>query len=281
MSPIKDQIILVTGAAGSIGSVLCEYLLNRGARVVAFDNNELGLFNLKRQLSAHRFGRFAAVLGDVTRVEDVRHTVDLHEPDTIIHAAAYKHVGMCEDNAFVARRVNVSGTKIVIEEARQIGSKFVLVSTDKAVRPSCVMGESKQQAEQITRMHGGVVIRMGNVVGSSGSVLQVWEAQAAAGKLITVSDAEATRYFIEPWMAVEAITAVAEHGLPGNVYVPNMGEPVNILQLAIQRGARQIDITGLSPGEKKHEELFVNKEPVPLVPLGPCTWLYWDQHDIC
>lgn len=255
----KDKTILVTGAGGSIGSEICRQVAAQNpARIVLFDNSELALYNIDRELSSR--ARVTPVLGDVSYYKDVHEAFADFDFDVVYHAAAYKHVTMVQKNPSAARRINVEGTRIVASTAKCSGVKtLVLVSTDKAVNPSCIMGETKRTAEDIVRKHGYTVVRFGNVSSSSGSVLPLFEEQAARGGPVTVTHKDATRYFMS---IPEAAKLVLEAGTIGRgTFVLDMGVPVSIDKLArqIAVGRASIEYIGLRPGEKLHEELFVGQ----------------------
>lgn len=255
MSFYKDMTVLVTGGAGSIGAHLCKALAMCDAKVIAFDNSELGLFNLKRA----GFRNIKTVLGDVTHASDVWKAVEGHQPAVIFHAAAYKHVGMCEDNPVVAHRTNVAGTMNVIHEAGKLNTTMVLISTDKAVRPTCFMGRTKQIAEGLTLAANQTVIRLGNVLDSSGSVRTIWREQDNRGEPVTVTHPEATRFFIKAEEASRTIMqAGALPGAGGRVYVPSCMTLHSIMQMALA-SYKHIEITELGKGEKLHEELYVGR----------------------
>lgn len=242
--------ILVTGGAGSIGSELCRKLSKLCCSVTALDQSETGLFELRNELGIE------VILGDV--VQD-SHLIDGF--DVVFHAAAYKHVGMMEEFPEQAVRTNVIGTKRLIDRFR--GERFVLVSTDKAADPKSIMGITKRIAEDIVTTKGGTVVRFGNVIGSSGSVLTIWERQLKEGKPLTVTDKDATRYFMT---IPEAASLVIEASLlDAGKYILDMGEPVSINAMAekfIELNGANVGIryTGLKEGEKLHEVLHVNNE---------------------
>lgn len=255
MSHLTGKTILVTGAGGSIGSEICRQLMWLNPKqVILFDNSELALYNIDRELSVAGVSRLLPLLGDITRADDVGRAMQ-QNVDVVFHAAAYKHVTLCEKNSDVAYRVNVEGTRTVIGFA-QIWKvpTLVLVSTDKAVRPTCVMGCTKEVAELLVRKAGYTIIRLGNVRGSSGSVLPLWREQIAAGQPVTITDPSATRYFISAQVAAQRIIESSILG-PGT-FVPDMGRPELLGELAVVYGAREFNIIGLRSGEKKHEELF-------------------------
>jgi FlaA1/EpsC-like NDP-sugar epimerase len=262
MSFFKDKTILVTGAGGSIGSVLCEQLMTHGPKtLILFDSSELALYNIDRKLE----GRAEAVLGDVSNRGDVWSVFDENDIDIVFHAAAYKHVTMCEKNEEVAYRVNALGTSLVANAAarRQV-PRLILISTDKAVRPTCVMGRSKQAAEGIVRQLKYTTVRLGNVYGSSGSVVPLWKEQIANGEPVTITHPSATRYFITANKAAHAILKAAEYA--NGTFVPTMGDPLSVVELAQHLGAKDIKYIGLRPGEKLHEELFVGARVVTCEP---------------
>src|SRR6185312_7731013 len=184
MSFLTGRTVLVTGAGGSIGSEICSNILLRGKadhvkKLLAFDNSELNLYNLQQALGGPDL---VPVLGDVANETDVNSVFYQHRPDIVFHAAAYKHVALCQKNSAAAWRVNGYGTRYLCQVAKEYGvRKLLLISTDKAVRPTCVMGETKWWAENVTRWNGYSVIRLGNVYGSSGSVVPLWKKQMARG----------------------------------------------------------------------------------------------------
>jgi UDP-N-acetylglucosamine 4,6-dehydratase len=255
MSFLKDKVVLVTGAGGSIGSEICRQILRDHAvlQLVMLDNSELALYNIDREMSMYN-DIIVPVLADVSDAYDMGRAFR-RAPDFVFHAAAYKHVRICEENPGPAWRVNVQGTINVLSLAKEIRARVVLVSTDKAVRPTSVMGETKQRAEAHTRRYDQTVIRLGNVRGSSGSVLPLWKEQIAKGEPVTITDPNATRYFISAQQAAAYIIEVAE--LPPDTYVPDMGKPVRLGTLACLHGATNFKVIGLRPGEKLHEDLFV------------------------
>jgi FlaA1/EpsC-like NDP-sugar epimerase len=247
------KTVLVTGAGGSIGSEICRQVAaQKPARLLAFDNSEIALYNIDRELTV------TPILGDVSSYVDVQEIFCARNVDVVYHVAAYKHVTMVQKNPRVAERVNVRGTRLVASLARryQVPS-MVLVSTDKAVEPTCVMGETKRLAEDIVRAIGYTVVRFGNVTNSSGSVLPLFEEQLRAGGPLTVTHPSVTRYFMSIKQAAGlAITASA---FPPGTYVLDMGEPVKIDDLARAMVAGtdiKIKYIGLRPGEKMHEKLF-------------------------
>jgi len=256
MSYLQDKVVLVTGAGGSIGSALCKQILtHKPAVLVAIDNSELALYNLQRS-----FPDVVALLGDITLREDANRAY-LHVPHVVYHAAAYKHVGICEENSSAAARVNINGTREMLRGAvKRAVEKFILISTDKAVQPSCVMGRTKAEAEKITLGAGYSVVRLGNVWGSSGSVVPLWQEQIANGKPVTITDPRATRYFLHPSEAAKRIIKASEIAEGGDVFVPNMGEAIKVVDVARGLGAAEFKVIGLRQGEKLHEKLFRGKK---------------------
>jgi FlaA1/EpsC-like NDP-sugar epimerase len=276
-SMIADRSVLVTGAAGSIGSELCRQVAAHGpARLVLFDRHENGMFLLERELR-DRFPavEIAPVLGDLLLADQVAAVFAAYRPALVFHAAAYKHVPLAELNVLQAVRNNVFGTLNAARGAAAHGvSKFVLVSTDKAVRPTSVMGVTKRAAELIVGGFGPepcgfMSVRFGNVLGSSGSVVPLFREQIARGGPVTVTDPEVTRYFMTIPEACQLILEASSTGEPGATYLLEMGSPVRIADLArqmIRLSGFEPDediavvFTGLRPGEKLEEQLVDDDE---------------------
>jgi FlaA1/EpsC-like NDP-sugar epimerase len=272
---LAGEVVLVTGAGGSIGAELCRQISRVGPkRLVLLDNAENSLFEIRRELEHDRhFTRTVAVLADIKDATRMREIFNEYRPAIVFHAAAYKHVPLMEENPVEAVRNNAVATRILAAAAGETGVKrFVLVSTDKAVTPATVMGASKTLAEwaveaaqhrfEQTRF---ATVRFGNVLGSSGSVVPIFRRQIAAGGPVTVTDEHMTRYFMTIPEAVQLIIRSGQLGRGGEVYVLEMGDPVRIIDLArkmIQLSGREpnrdvaIEIVGRRPGEKLHEELF-------------------------
>ena len=280
---LADRVVLVTGAGGSIGSELCRQIARVGPkRLVLVENAEGALFEIRRELGEERhFDRATSVLADCRDATRVREVFAEHRPDVVFHAAAYKHVGLMEENPVEAVRNNAVATRIVAAAAGEsLVERFVLVSTDKAVNPETVMGASKALAEWAVesaqhRCAGTrfATVRFGNVLGSSGSVVPIFRRQIAAGGPVTVTDKEMTRYFMTIPEAVQLIIRSGDLGRGGEVFVLEMGEPVKIVDLArnmVRLSGREpdadvaVEIIGRRPGEKLHEELFnVDENPLP------------------
>ena len=279
------RTILVTGAGGSIGSELCRQLVTcNPSCLVLMDHSELALYSIQRELSelAPRL-KIMPVLGSICEESLVRDVLTRFGIEVILHAAAYKHLPMVEENCIEGMRNNVLGTKVVAEAARDAQvERFILVSSDKAVRPTSAMGSSKRLAELVvqdlatrstaTRFS---MVRFGNVLGSSGSVIPLFEEQIERGGPVTLTHSDVTRYFMTVSEAVRLVLLAGSFARGGDVFVLDMGEPVPVRQLALQMiegaglsvrdehnpgGDIEIQITGLRPGEKLHEELLIGSD---------------------
>ncbi|HVP01742.1 MAG TPA: nucleoside-diphosphate sugar epimerase/dehydratase [Solirubrobacteraceae bacterium] len=278
---LSGEVVMVTGAGGSIGSELCRQIARVAPRrLVLLDHAEDNLFAIQRELEDDRHvhpSALAAVLADCKEGERMREVLEEHRPSVIFHAAAYKHVGLMEANPVEAVRNNALATRLVARLAGECGVKaFVLVSTDKAVSPATVMGASKALAEyaveEMSARFAGTryaTVRFGNVLGSSGSVVPIFRRQIARGGPLTVTDERMTRYFMTIPEAVQLIIRSGSLGKGGEIFVLEMGEPVSILELARDMielsGLRAdkdiaIEVVGRRPGEKLHEELFNPQE---------------------
>ena len=270
---LSSRCVVVTGAAGSIGSELCRQVSRNGPeRVVIFDRHENGIFLLESELrQKYPNVRIVPVLGDILLRDQLDRVFHEHRPDIVFHAAAYKHVPLAEANVVEAVRNNILGTRNVVASAiaHDVG-QFVLISTDKAVRPSSVMGVTKRIAEIIVREMGidrgrYVTVRFGNVLGSNGSVVPLFREQISRGGPVTVTHPEVSRYFMTIPEAVALVLQAATVGRCGETLVLKMGQPVRITDLARQMielsgfaPGEDIEIvfTGLRAGEKLHEELL-------------------------
>ncbi len=276
---LKGKSVLVTGGAGSIGSEICRQVLKCGCRrLVIMDINENGLFFLKNELAAeYPADRFCARVGSVRDKLRMQNLFRRHKFDIVFHAAAHKHVPIMEENAFEAVKNNIFGTKNVIECCIENGvSRFVLISTDKAVNPTNVMGATKRAAELLVSRYNGrgcelAAVRFGNVLGSNGSVIPIFKKQIEEGGPVTVTHRDIKRYFMTIPEAVSLVLNAGVRAKGGELFVLDMGEPVNIYDLAVEmitlsglRVGRDIDIkiTGLRPGEKMFEELSLDSESV-------------------
>jgi len=282
----EDRNILVTGAGGSIGSELCRQIMQSlPKRLVMFELSELALYQVERELRpmANDLGiELIALLGSVRDQKLVSRVFADYEISVVLHAAAYKHVPMVERNPLVGLANNVLGTLSVARAARNANvDRFLLVSSDKAVRPTNVMGASKRLAEQIvqdiaSRSVNGVfsMVRFGNVLGSSGSVIPLFQDQISRGGPVTLTDTEVTRYFMTIDEAVHLVLQAGSIAKGGEVFVLDMGEPIHIRDLAEKviaasgysiknelnpEGDIEIKVTGLREGEKLHEELLIDE----------------------
>jgi FlaA1/EpsC-like NDP-sugar epimerase len=282
---IEGRRILVTGAGGSIGSELCRQIAQWApARLVLYERYEGGLYAIDSQLrDAQPDGPFAAVIGDVTDTNRLDNVLAAERPDIIFHAAAHKHVPLMETNPCEAIKNNALGTQRVAEAAlRHRVGQFVLISTDKAVHPSSVMGASKRIAELIVQHLTAsgptrfVTVRFGNVLGSSGSVVPRFLEQVRAGGPVTVTHPEICRYFMLIPEAVQLVLQAAAIGQPGGVYVLDMGQPIKLVDLArnvirlsghVPDEEISITFTGLRPGEKLSESLVGDDEVVEMSPV--------------
>jgi FlaA1/EpsC-like NDP-sugar epimerase len=275
---IEGRSIMITGAGGSIGSELCRQIARFGpARLVLYEHNEFALYRIEQEFS-EQYPRIelACVIGDVKNAARLNEALAAYRPQILFHAAAYKHVPLMEQhNAWEAIQNNVLGTWRVAEAAIAHGvEKFVFVSTDKAVNPTNVMGASKRLAEivcqgmQARSATHFVMVRFGNVLGSTGSVIPKFREQVARGGPVTVTHPEITRYFMSIPEAAQLVLQAGFMGTSGEIFVLDMGEPVRIVDLARElirlSGYGESDISieyiGLRPGEKLFEELLADGE---------------------
>jgi FlaA1/EpsC-like NDP-sugar epimerase len=282
----QGKVVMVTGAAGSIGSELCRQIAGLGPHaIVGFDKAEAALLQLAREL-AGEFPElvFHSEIGNVTRLDDVNRTIEQHQPSIIFHAAAYKHLPMLEKQVIAAVENNIFGTWHVAQTAARYGvESLVLISTDKAVCPASVMGASKRVAELAIRALNGtsdtkfVAVRLGNVLGSSGSVVPIFKSQIEKGGPITVTHPEMKRYFMTAFEAGQLVLHAPSMVNGGEIFVLDMGEPLGILDLArnliLLSGLQpdqgiKIEFTGVRPGEKLVEALHEQDEQ--LVPTSHC-----------
>jgi FlaA1/EpsC-like NDP-sugar epimerase len=280
---LRDRTVLVTGAGGSIGSELCRQIARVRPRVlVMLDHAEDNLFEIEHELLNDRhFTGCESILADCKEAERMQEVMRRFKPDVVFHAAAYKHVSLMEDNPLEAVRNNTIGTKVCAIAAAEVGTGiFLLVSTDKAVKPATALGASKAMAEWITEGLGhrypGTTfcsVRFGNVLGSSGSVVPLFRKQIEQGGPVTITHPDMERYFMTVPEAVQLIIRAGNLARGGEVFVLEMGEQVRIIDLArnmIRLSGQELDrdipieIIGSRPGEKIREELFNESErPVP------------------
>lgn len=277
---VKGKVVMVTGGAGSIGSELCRQALIFGCKhLVIFDQHENGMFNIDQEFSKkYDKSRYTLIMGTVREADKLSYVLNKYKPETVFHAAAYKHVPMMEIAPTEAIKNNVFGTKNLIEQCQKAGVKrFVLISTDKAVNPANVMGASKRLAEMLVQTRAAdsdmqmAAVRFGNVLGSSGSVIPTFLKQIHDGGPVTVTDRNIKRYFMTIPEAVRLVLQTGALASSGEVFVLDMGEPVYIYDLAcslirlngyVPNQDIQIVISGLRPGEKLFEELRYDKEQV-------------------
>lgn len=290
-SCITGKSVLVTGAGGSIGSELCRQILRlHPSTLVLVDNSEFGLYQIERELremvgqdTRRDDPQVVALLGSIDDSKRLAAAMRSFATDTVYHAAAYKHVPTVEANPVTAVRNNVFGTKSLVQTALEASvDTFIMVSTDKAVRPSSVMGATKNLAEQLVRMvdrqtHNTrfSIVRFGNVIGSSGSVVPLFREQIAKGGPVTVTAEDIERYFMTIPEAAQLVIQAGAMGSGGEQYVLDMGEPVKVLALARRmirlsglhvkdednpNGDIEIRITGLRPGEKMFEETYHSED---------------------
>lgn len=296
---ITGKTVMITGAGGSIGSELCRQIVRLNPeQVILFDNSEHALYQIDRRLKEREWinpVRIVPILGSVLTRSLIEHILNKYQVDTIYHAAAYKHVPLVETNELEGVNNNVFGTLTIAEAAIKCGVQtFILVSSDKAVRPTNIMGASKRLSELVLQaLHGRLqhtrateqntpptvfsMVRFGNVLDSSGSVIPLFREQIRAGGPVTVTHAQVTRYFMSIPEAAQLVLQAGAMAKGGDVFVLDMGEPVRILDLAKQMielsgltvlseqnpdGDILIELTGLRPGEKLREELLIGKNPI-------------------
>jgi len=277
---ISGKPVLVTGAGGSIGSELCRQIARcEPSSLIMVDQGEGSLFQIEQELAGERkFARTRAIVADIANRARIRAIFDEYKPDIIFHAAAYKHVPLMEANPIEAIENNLLNTRVVAETAIQAGvERFVFISTDKAVHPSSVMGTSKALTERLVQTFARdgsckfMIVRFGNVLDSSGSVVPTFKQQIAHGGPVTVTHPDMTRYFMTIPEAVQLVIQAGGMGEGGEVFVLDMGEPVSILELArtmIKLSGFEpekdipIEFSGIRPGEKLHEQLFWDDEEV-------------------
>lgn len=321
---IVGQVVLVTGAGGSIGSELCRQIIALGPKkLLLFDHAEFNLYNILGELEQRKKRESLAVeilpiLGSVQHKAKILEVMKMWKVDTVYHAAAYKHVPMVEHNIAEGILNNVMGTLYTAQAALQSGvSNFVLISTDKAVRPTNVMGSTKRLAEltlqalsqelapvlfgdisNVSRVNKTrfTMVRFGNVLGSSGSVIPLFHKQIKNGGPLTVTHPKITRYFMTIPEAAQLVIQAGSMGLGGDVFVLDMGEPVRIVELAERmihlsglsirsernpQGDIEVEFTGLRPGEKLYEELLIGENVAetqhPMIMRAIEDYLTWDQ----
>ena len=274
---INDKVVLVTGAAGSIGSEICRQVMHYNPKqLIMLDQAESPMYDFQFEMNntpdfKDMKDRMAFVITNVKDPVRMREVFETYHPQVVFHAAAYKHVPFMEENAYEAVFVNVFGTKLVADLAIEFGvEKFVMISTDKAVNPTNVMGATKRIAEIYTQSRQGktkfITTRFGNVLGSNGSVVPLFRKQIEKGGPITVTDRRITRFFMTIPEACSLVLEAGSIGEGGDIFVFDMGEKVRIWDLAekMRKLAHRPDVeiieTGLRPGEKLYEEVLANEE---------------------
>lgn len=276
---IANRVVMVTGAAGSIGSELCRQVAKfQPSLIVAYETAETALFHLNREMrTSFPDVDFAPEMGNIQNRQRLSETIERYAPSIIYHAAAYKHVPMMESNVIEAVENNVFGTYEVARAAADYGvADFVMISSDKAVRPTNMMGATKRVAELTIKALQNertkfVSVRFGNVLGSNGSVIPLFKQQIASGGPVCVTHPEMRRYFMTIPEAVQLVLQASTMGKGGEIFVLDMGDPVNILDLAnnliLLSGLRpnediKIEFSGIRPGEKLYEELITDGEEI-------------------
>lgn len=271
---LKGKIVLVSGAGGTIGSELCQQCIQFGAKkLIMVEHSEFNLYQINEKLSAHR-DKITPVLLSILDENALDELLAHHKIDLILHAAAYKHVPLCEQNPNAAVLNNIQGTKILCDLAKKNGvKKFVMISTDKAVRPTSIMGCTKRVCElyalNLSEANFEVsCVRFGNVLGSSGSVIPKFKAQIDANLPLTLTHPDIVRYFMLVSEAVQLVLQAAAIAKGGELFVLNMGQPVKIMDLAQKmlllsgKTHLPIKITGLRKGEKLFEELLIDEKDI-------------------
>ncbi len=297
---LKNKSVLVTGAGGSIGSELCrQILLYHPEKLIMLDHGEYNLYQIKGEIGRNKVVSVVALLGDIRDESRMKWVFETYQPQIVFNAAAYKHVPLVEENPAEGIKTNVLGTCKLADIAVENGcEKFVQVSTDKAVNPANVMGATKRAAEIYcqnlnarTSRTAFITTRFGNVLGSAGSVVPLFQTQIQQGGPVTVTHPEITRYFMTIPEAVRLILQAGSMGMGGEIFVLDMGEPIKIVDLAEQMiclsGMEpekdiKIEFTGLRPGEKLFEELFHKAESLmgtthPKIMLSASREVDWDE----
>jgi FlaA1/EpsC-like NDP-sugar epimerase len=282
-----DKVVFISGAGGSIGAEISRQAARMPVKkVVLFDHDENSIFEINNELLAMKpRGEIAPVVGDIRDSARLHHVFAAHRPHIVIHAAAYKHVPVMEYNAGEAIMNNVIATRELASAAIQFGAeRFLMISTDKAVKPTSIMGASKRVAEQLVRAHAlqrpastrFACVRFGNVVGSRGSVIPIFLRQIAAGQPLTITDEQMTRYFMTIPEAVQLVLQASTLDADGDIFMLDMGDPIKIVALArkliemsglVPEKDVPIKIVGVRPGEKIHEQLWHDDADIARTPF--------------
>ncbi|MFH1395275.1 MAG: nucleoside-diphosphate sugar epimerase/dehydratase [Candidatus Omnitrophota bacterium] len=277
---IKGKTVLVTGAGGSIGAELCRQISRfKPGRLLFFDHNENDIYFLALELKdIYPKLNFKTIIGDVKDISLLKHTFSAYKPEVVFHSAAHKHVPLMEENPFAAVKNNIIGTRNIMYAAEHYGvESFVMISTDKAVNPTSVMGASKRIAEMMIQSKSQtktvktkfMAVRFGNVIGSSGSVVPIFKRQIEKGGPVTVTDPEVKRFFMAAQEAAQLVLQAGAIGRGGEVFILDMGEQIKIVDLAknlikmsgFEPGEDiEIKFIGLRPGEKMYEEMLLDLE---------------------
>lgn len=278
LSSIEGKVVMVTGGGGSIGSELCRQIATANPKqLIIFDIYENNAYEIQQELlRTHKNLNMITLIGSVRNTNRINEVMEKYHPDIVYHAAAHKHVPLMEDSPNEAIKNNVIGTYKTAQAAVAYGvKKFVLISTDKAVNPTNIMGASKRLCEMVVQMMNRrtstdfVAVRFGNVLGSNGSVIPLFKKQIAEGGPVTVTDKNIIRYFMTIPEAVSLVLQASYYAKGGEIFVLDMGDPVRIDDMArnlIRLSGFEPDVdipivyTGLRPGEKLYEELLMDEE---------------------
>jgi len=265
MNFLTGKDILITGAAGSIGCELVRQVLKHDPRYIyILDHEETGIFDLWESNRA----KLTPILTDIKLKDEIERYFEKYKPQIVFHAAAYKHVIMGEKFPEIVKLTNIEGTKNIVEASKKIGvEKLIFISTDKAVEPEGVMGETKKEGERIVKEAGYISVRFGNVLASRGSVIPLWQKQIERGGPLLITHPDMQRYFMSISEAGRLIIKAAEIGKAGEIIALDMGSPIRILELAktiIKLSGKEIEIKfiGPKPGEKLFEQLIKDDEVV-------------------
>ena len=265
MNFLTGKDILITGAAGSIGCELVRQVLKHDPRYIyILDHEETGIFDLWESNRA----KLTPILTDIKLKDEIERYFEKYKPQIVFHAAAYKHVIMGEKFPEIVKLTNIEGTRNIVEASKKIGvEKLIFISTDKAVEPEGVMGETKKEGERIVKEAGYISVRFGNVLASRGSVIPLWQKQIERGGPLLITHPDMQRYFMSISEAGRLIIKAAEIGKAGEIIALDMGSPIRILELAktiIKLSGKEIEIKfiGPKPGEKLFEQLIKDDEVV-------------------